>query len=319
MQPMTRRQLLKSAVGSTTVFPFLSTGVATLFAGDRPQAPDPLAERRAQMGAIPIVSTPLSDSLTMLAGPGGNVIVLNGADGKLLVDTFVQPAWPALKLTLDRMSAAPTKLAINTHWHFDHADNNDNPQKTRTAILAHVNTKKRMSQAHDLLGMHFAPSPASALPTLTFMDSHRLRMNGETIDIVHIPPAHTDTDAYVFFGRAKVLHMGDVFFNGGYPFIDASTGGSINGQIAGANLGIKLSDTTTKIVPGHGALGDRASLTAYRDMLVAVRDRVLKLKAGGKRLDEVVAAKPTADFDDPWGKGFMSPSDFVSIVYNTVK
>ena len=217
------------------------------------------------------------------------------------------------------MGKPPVKLVIDTHWHFDHTDNNQHFRKAGAAILAQVNTKKRMSQTHDVLGMHFTPSPAAALPTQTFVDLHKQRMNGERIEAGRIPPAHTDTDAYVLFTRANALHMGDVFFHGVYPFIDASTGGSINGQIAGATLGLKLADNATKIVPGHGAVADKAALTAYRDMLVTVRDRVQKLKAGGRSLAEVTAAKPTADLDATWGKGFMAPNDFVAIVYNTLR
>ena len=143
-------------------------------------------------------------------------------------------------------------------------------------------------------------------------------MNGERIEAGRLPPAHTDTDAYVHFARANALHMGDVFFNGVYPFIDVGTGGSINGQIAGATLGLKLADASTKIVPGHGAVADKSALAAYRDMMVTVRDRVHKLKAAGRPLADVIAAKPTADLDAMWGKGFVPPSDFVAIVYNTL-
>ena len=235
---------------------FVPGGVADLIAAGWQQAADPIAERRAQIGAAPIVSTRLGDNLTMLSGPGGNVVVLNGPDGKLVVDSFVQPAWPAFKQLLDGMGKPSVKLLIDTHWHFDHTDNNQNFRQAGAAILAQVNTKKRMSQTHDVLGMHFTPSPPAALPTQTFVDMHKLQMNGERVEAGRIPPAHTDTDAYVLFTRANALHMGDVFFNGTYPFIDASTGGNINGQIAGATLGLKLSDNATKIVPGHGAVAD---------------------------------------------------------------
>jgi glyoxylase-like metal-dependent hydrolase (beta-lactamase superfamily II) len=313
----TRRQFLRSAIGSTTLIPVV--GLTDLGAAGWRQAADPLAQRRAQMGAMPIVTTRLADNLSMLSGPGGNVIVLNGPDGKLVVDSFVTPAWTALKQTLDAMGAAPVKLLIDTHWHFDHTDNNANFRKAGAAVLAHVNTKKRMSETHDLLGMHFTPSPATALPTMTFVDTHKLKMNGEHVEAGRIPPAHTDTDAYVRFTRANALHMGDVFITGGYPFIDAGTGGHINGQIAGATLGLKLANKATKIIPGHGPVTDMAALTAYRDMLVTVRDRVQTLKKSGRTLQEVTAAKPTADLDATWGKGFISANDFVAIVYHTLK
>ena len=321
MPTITRRQLLRSAAGSSALLSLAAAsprGVAGLFAAGW-QAADPIAASRAQMGAVPIVSTRLSDNLLMFSGPGGNVVVLNGPDGKLVVDSFVQPAWSPLKQLLDAMGKPPVKLVINTHWHFDHTDNNQRFRQAGAAILAQVNTKKRMAETHDLLGMHFTPSPATALPTQTFVDVHKQRMNGERIEAGRIPPAHTDTDAYVLFTRANALHLGDVFFHGVYPFIDAGTGGSINGQIAGATLGLKLADNATKIVPGHGAVADRAALTAYRDMLVTVRDRVQKLKAGGRSLAEVIAAKPTVDLDATWGKGFITANDFVTIVYNTLK
>jgi glyoxylase-like metal-dependent hydrolase (beta-lactamase superfamily II) len=319
MQAITRRQLLQSAARSTALIPFAAMSVADLIAVGWQQKADALTERRAQTGAVPIDTTKLTDNLTMLSGPGGNVIVLNGPDGKLVVDSFVLPAWPKLKQALDGMAKGPIKTLIDTHWHFDHADNNENFRKAGAGVLAHVNTKKRLSETHDLLGMHFPASPAGALPTETFAETHKLEMNGEAVETGHIPPAHTDTDVYIRFARGNVLHLGDVFFNGMYPFIDASTGGSINGQIAGATLGLKLADNATKIVPGHGPLADKAALTTYRDMMVTVRDRVQKHKTAGRKLEEVLAAKPTADLDATWAKGFMQGADFIAIVYNTLR
>ena len=146
-------------------------------------------------------------------------------------------------------------------------------------ILAHENTKKRMSESHDLLGMHFNPSPAEALPTQTFTASHSVDANGETIELAYVPPAHTDTDIAVHYVKANVIHMGDVFFNGMYPFIDAGTGGSINGMINGAEWGLKMADNQTKIVPGHGPLGNKAALTRYRDVLVTVDRKSTRLNS----------------------------------------
>jgi glyoxylase-like metal-dependent hydrolase (beta-lactamase superfamily II) len=271
------------------------------------------------MGKVPITATTLADNLTMLAGPGGNVVVLSGPEGKLLVDSFVQPAWVALEQQLDKLGSSPVKFLIDSHWHFDHTDNNENLRKAGAAILAHENTKKRLSETHDVLGMHFPPSPAAALPTQTFTGTYKVQLNKVDIEAGRIPPSHTDTDIYVRFAPGNVLHMGDVFFSAMYPFFDASTGGNIDGMIAGATLGIKLSDNATKIVPGHGGLADKAALTSYRDMLVTVRDRVQKLKASGRSVKEVVAAKPTADLDATWGKGFMPADAFVELVYSTLK
>jgi glyoxylase-like metal-dependent hydrolase (beta-lactamase superfamily II) len=279
---------------------------------------DQLTIRRTQLAASPIERVTLTDTLTMLSGPGGNVVVLNGRDGKVVVDSFVQPAWGKLKAALDGMGTAPIKVLIDTHWHFDHADNNASFRRAGAVIVAHENTRKRLTETHDILGMHFEPAPADALPTETIRDARTIDVSGEQVALGYIPPAHTDTDLYIRFVKGNVLHLGDVFFNGGYPFLDASTGGNINGMIAGADLGLKLSDSTTKIVPGHGPLANKTALTACRDMLVTIRDRVETQKKSGKTLEEVVAAKPSAEFDGTWGKGFVAPDSFVALVYNTL-
>jgi cyclase len=285
-----------------------------------PAIQDQVAAARAGMAAAPIESLKLADTLTMLSGPGGNVVVLNGPDGKIVVDTFVQGVWDKLKQTLDGIGTAPIKAAIDTHWHFDHADNNASFRKAGAAVIAHENTTKRMSQPLELktLGMTFPASPPEALPTETFKDLRTIEANGDQIRLGYVPPAHTDTDIYILFTKGNVLHLGDLFFNGRYPFIDGATAGNINGMIAAADMSLKLVDGTTKIVPGHGPLGNKTALTAYRDMMVTVRDRVQKLKTSGRTLEDVVAAKPTADLDATWGKGFLPPDRFVTIVYSTL-
>lgn len=320
---ISRRELIRTATvfGGSAVLAHLvpaSIGRAYALVQQAAAPADPLAATRAQMAAAPIEALRLSDTLTMLSGPGGNVIVLNGPDGKIVVDTFVQGVWPALKQRLDAMSNAPIALVIDTHWHFDHTDNNETFRNAGAGILAHENTRKRLSEPHDLLGMHFNPASAAARPTDTFTQTRTMQANGERIDLGYIQPAHTDTDIYVHYTRANVLHLGDVFFNGMYPFIDASTGGSINGMIAGAEQSLKIANATTKIVPGHGPLGDRATLATYRDVLVDVRGRIRTLKDAGRTVEQTVAAKPTADLDAVWGKGFMQPDVFVAIVYGTL-
>ena len=320
--PRSRRTFLRSAG--------VLTGGAVLwrFAPDGPhayplQAPavqvDPLVEKlRAQMGAAAIETTKLGDRLMMLSGPGGNVVVLSGPGGKFVVDSFLQPAWPRLKAILDGIDNSPITLLIDTHWHIDHSDNNANFRAAGARVLAHENTRKRLMEPHDLLGMHFEPSPPEGLPGEIFADRRSVTGGGEQMVLAYVPPAHTDTDILVHFTRGNVLHMGDLFFNGSYPFIDASTGGNMNGMIASADTALQLVNAQTKVIPGHGPLGDKASLGQYRDMMVTVRDRVQKLKTSGQTLEQVVAAKPTKDLDDPWGKGFMQPDFFVTIVYGTL-
>jgi cyclase len=281
---------------------------------------DPLATFRAQLGAIPIQSQPLAESLTLLSGPGGNVVVLRGPDGVVMVDTFVAPAWPKLQESLKALGSAPVQVVIDTHWHFDHTDNNAQLHAGGARLVAHENTKARMAQPHHLavLELDMPPSPAAALPQHVFKDGYKLEANGERLAVTHVPPAHTDTDVVVWFEKANVLHTGDVFFNGRYPYIDGSTGGRIDGMIAGADHLLSVSDAGTKIVPGHGPLATRPELVKYRDMLSTAADRARKLKASGKTLEEAIAAKPFADLDADWGKGRFNGDAFVKVVYLTL-
>jgi cyclase len=245
------------------------------------------------------------------------VVVLNGPDGKFIVDTFLSPAWTKLKETLDGIGSAPLKFVIDSHWHFDHTDNNAPLHAAGATVLAHENTKKRMSEPHDLpvFGMHFDPSPAEALPQQTFAANHKLEGNGEMLTLQHFAPAQTDTDIYIHFQKGNVIHMADTFFNGMYPYIDSSTGGKIGGMIAAADRILPLADNYTKIVPGHGPLGNKVDLAKFRDMLVTARDRVQKLKSAGKPAQEAVAGKPLADLDPVWGKGLLNSDQFVQLVY----
>jgi cyclase len=295
-------------------------------------APSPavlLASMRAKFNAVPMETQKLADNVTMFDGPGGAVTVLNGPDGKFVVDTFVAPAWLRLKEGLDGLGNAPLKYVINTHWHFDHTDNNAHLHAAGATVLAHENTKKDMSEPHDLpvlyrapdgalAGLHFDPSPAEALPQQTFAASYKVQANGETLMLQHVAPAHTDSDIYVHFQKANVIQMGDLFFNRMYPYIDPGTGGNINGMIAAADKILSLADNDTKIVAGHGPLGNKADLTKSRDMLITSRGRVQNLKSAGKSAMEAVAEKPFADLDSAWGQGIINSDQWVQIVYLTL-
>ncbi len=320
---VTRRKMLQAAAGlagGALVSRFcLGTLVYAATPGfpQQKSADDQVSAMRAQFGSMPIQTQKLTDSITLLSGPGGNVVVMDGGDGKLLGDTFVMPAWPHLKDALDMIGKAPVKTAIDTHWHFDHSDNNGALRAAGATLFAHENTKKRMSETHTLavLNLTFPPSPAAALPQQTFQQSHKVMMNGESVALVHIPPAHTDSDIYIHFEKANVLQTGDVFFNGIYPYIDDGTGGSVSGMIAGATKLLAVADKNTKIVPGHGPLGNKADLMKYRDMLSTVRERLQKLKSSGKTVQEAVAAKPLDDLDPVWGKGLFNSDTFIQIAY----
>jgi cyclase len=280
---------------------------------------DRLAAFRAGFANTPIQSLKLAENLTMLSGPGGNVLVLHGADGLVVVDNFVSTVWTKLEEQL-RSFGKPVKVALNTHWHLDHTDNNAPLRAAGATVVAHENTKRRMSEPHHLpmLELDVPPSPANALPQRVFSNDYKLEANGERVGLSHLKPAHTDTDVILWFERANLLQTGDVFFSGRYPFIDWSTGGSIDGMIAAANRVLSLVDEDTRIVPGHGVLATKADLLKYRDMLATAADRVRKLKTAGKSLDESIAEKPLTDLDGVWGNGRFKGDDFVKIVYSTL-
>src|SRR6267378_3194725 len=331
-----RREMLRYSVtlaGSALLAHFFSARLlraATAgFEQQAPSAADLLADMRAKFNAVPMETQKLADNVTMFDGPGGAVTVLNGPDGKFVVDTFVAPAWPRLEEGLDNLGSAPVKCVIDTHWHFDHTDNNEHLRAAGATVLAHENTKKRMSEPHDLpvlyrgadgvlSGLHFDPSPAEALPQQTFATSYQLQANGEILELQHVAPAHTDSDMYVHFQKANVISMGDLFFNGMYPYIDPGTGGSIDGMIAAAEQILSLADNHTKIVAGHGPLGNNGDLMKSRDMLVTSRDRIQKLKSAGKSAQEAVAEKPFADLDSIWGQGIINSDQWIQIVYLTL-
>jgi glyoxylase-like metal-dependent hydrolase (beta-lactamase superfamily II) len=318
----TRRELLQAAGTLAGGWTLSQAFPGSLWGAPQSSAPAnaSLEAGRARFGKVPITSTKLSDNLTMLSGPGGNVVVLDGKDGKLLVDTFTQGAWDRFKKTLDDMSKAPIKLAVDSHWHWDHTDNNINVRSAGATLIAHENTLKRLRETHDLdvINMHSDPSPENALPQKTFKESYQMNFSGEHVALGRFAPAHTDSDIYIHFQKSNVLHMGDVFFNGIYCYIDKETKGSIGGMIAGVNKMLAMVDADTKIVPGHGPLGNKGDLRKFQGMMVTARARVQKSKAAGKSLEEAVAAKPLADLDAQWGKGVLSSDAFVHVVYTTL-
>ena len=334
-QPSRREMLQGSATLAASAFLahlFSAPSLRASAVGYAQQQPSPaelLADMRAKFNAVPMETQKLADNITMFDGPGGAVTVLNGPDGKFVVDTFVAPAWPRLQEALDGLGNAPVQRVINTHWRFDHTDNNAHLHAGGATVLAHENTKKRMSESHDLpvlyrasdgtlSGLHFDPSPAESLPQQTFAVSYELQANGEILALQHVAPAHTDSDIYVHFQNANVISMGDLFFNGMYPYIDPGTGGTIAGMIAVADKILSLADDRTKIVAGHGPLGNKADLLKSRDMLLTSRDRVEMLKSTGKSALEAVADKPFADLDATWGQGIVNSDQWIQIVYLTL-
>lgn len=280
-----------------------------------------LAPARAQEpSAVAIKTVPVAGSVSMLEGQGGNLGVSAGPDGLFMIDDQYAVMTDNIKKALAAIGQQPLRFIVNTHWHGDHTGGNENFGKTGAVIVAHDNVRKRMSteQFMKAFSKTVPPSPAIALPVVTFADAVTFHLNGDDISVFHVAPAHTDGDSVVIFKKANVIHTGDVFFNGIYPFIDVSSGGSINGTIEAAERIVNLADEKTKIIPGHGPLADKAALKVYRDMLATVRDRVTAAIKDGKTLEQVQMMKPTADLDAVWGKGFLKPEQFVMIVYSSL-
>ena len=265
---------------------------------------------------VEIKTETLAPGVHVLFGAGGNIGVSTGPDGNVLIDDQFAPLTPKILAAVKTLSPGPVRFVINTHWHYDHTGGNENFGKIGTVIVAHDNVRKRMAtdQFIALLKMTVPASPAVALPVVTFDASSSLHLNGEDIRAVHVGSAHTDGDALVVFTKANVIHMGDTFMSDSYPFIDLSSGGSARGLLMAHDRGLALGNATTKYIPGHGPVTDRATLAAYRAMLAAVIARVETLQREGRSAAQIVAAKPTAAFDARWGKGFMKPDMFVGAV-----
>lgn len=269
---------------------------------------------------VEITSEKLADGVYMLVGAGGNMGLSMGSDGAVLIDDQFAPLTDKIRAAVAAIGEGELRFVVNTHWHGDHTGGNENLGKAGAVIVAHENVRKRMSvdQVVESLGREFKASPKDALPVVSFSERATLHLNGDDLDILHVENAHTDGDAIVHWRAADVIHMGDTFFNGMYPFIDTFSGGGIDGMIAAADLVLSQSGEKTKIIPGHGPLADRAALQAFRDMLAGVRGAVAAEIRAGKTLEEIVAAKPTATWDDVWGKGFLKPDKFAEIVYDSL-
>ncbi len=276
---------------------------------------------KADAKSADIIVHPLRGNIFVLEGSGGNIAAVAGKESKLLVDAGIGVSRPRIFAALQALGQAPVKRLINTHWHFDHTDGNEWIHSIGAEILAHENTLKRLSTAQRVEGWvsDFPQAPSGAMPTEVFADEKILKHEDNTLALKYYGPAHTDGDISVLFTEADILHTGDIYWNGIYPFIDYSTGGSINGTIKAAEASLAMITDKTIVIPGHGhPVSNKSELQAYRDMLVTIRDNVAGLKEQGRSLDEILAAQPTAAYDDKWGNFVIDPKFFTRLVYEGV-
>jgi glyoxylase-like metal-dependent hydrolase (beta-lactamase superfamily II) len=311
LSSVSRRQFVAMSMGVAAA---AALAPRFLFAGEKKGIVPTMIDEAAK---ATIEIHPLRRNITVLEGSGGNIAVLTGPDGTLLIDSGFKVSKERLSEALNKLSPGPITQLINTHWHTDHTDGNAWVHDAGASITAHTNTKKHLSNSTRVDGWNwtFPPASAGALPVTTFDEGHRIRHNNTSISLKYYGPAHTDSDISVMFEEADVIHVGDTWWNGIYPFIDYSTGGSIDGTIRAANRNVDAVTDSTIVIPGHGAIGNRAGLVEFRDKLVAIRGNVADLKKRGKTLDEVIAAKPTAVYDAKFGHFLITPAFFTSLVY----
>ena len=267
---------------------------------------------------VEIKTHQVAPGIYMLVGEGGNIGVSAGADGVFMIDDQFAPLTDRITAAVAALSDQPIRFLVNTHWHYDHTGGNENLGNQGVLIVAHDNVYARMSKDTEIAAFNnvVPAAPEAALPVITFNDNVTFRLNGEEIRAVHYRHSHTDGDSVIHFVNANVIHTGDIWFNGFYPFIDVSSGGSIDGVISSVRTLINLADDDTRIIPGHGPLGDKQGMQDYLEMLEAVRDRMNKLIAEGNSLEQIMELSPNADYDAAMGKGFINPEQFLRILYS---
>lgn len=283
-------------------------------------ASTPYGTINAAAAASPITVHTLRGGVSMLEGSGGNIGVLSGQDGLLMVDCGIAVSKAKIEDALGRLNSGPLRYAVLTHWHWDHADGNGWVRRRGAELMASRGTIQRLSQTVRVeeWGHTFSPVAEADLPNVQLDGVRTLAFGGETVVIRPYGHSHTDGDLSVYFKEADILQTGDTFWNGMYPFIDHVAGGSITGMIEAADENLALVTPQTLVIPGHGPLGDRAQLVAFRDMLVDIRNRIAALKEKGLSLEQVQAAQPTATYDAHWGQSIINGALFTALVYRGV-
>ena len=251
---------------------------------------------------VQVKAAPVAGPVYMLTGSGGNIGLVAGDDAVFVVDDQFAPLTPKILAAIKTVTPNAVRFVVNTHWHSDHTGGNEHMGEAGALIFAHENVRKRMSteQFIEALNRKEPAAPHGALPVVTFTDTVSFHLNGDSIVVFHVPPAHTDGDAIILFTKSNVIHSGDLFVSDRFPFVDRSSGGSIHGIIRAAEIIAAASNAQTKIIPGHGPLSDRARVQAYHDMLVVLRDRMRKEIAAKHTIEQILASKITADYDAQW-------------------
>ena len=277
------------------------------------------SQLRAQ-NDVKINAIPVSDNIYMLTGQGGNIGLFLGEDGTFIIDDQFAPLTEKILAAIKSVGGDTPRFLINTHFHGDHTGGNENLGNSGTLIVSHDNVRERLVNGSYIkeFGMNAPPANEAALPVLTFSDGMHFYINNESVNAVHVGSAHTDGDSIIYFEKANVVHAGDVFFNGFYPFIDSANGGSLKGTVAAVDAILAATDSNSKIIPGHGPLADKKQLQAYRDMLATAYSRLLKLKNDGVSAEDAVMKKPLADLEAKWGGGIFTGEKWIGITYPAV-
>ena len=269
------------------------------------------------LATVEIQAQKLADGIYMLTGAGGNMGVSVGDDGVFLVDDQFAALTPKIEAAIRKLSDKPIRFVLNTHLHHDHTGGNENLGKAGATIVGHHTVRERMSreQFNPYVDVRTPPHLHHAMPLLTYSEDMVFHVNGHDIRVHHIGPAHTDGDSLIHFRAANILHTGDVFVHSMYPFVDVTSGGSIDGILAFCDEVLALADDQTQIIPGHGPVSTRADVQAFRNVVQAARDRIAALLSQGKTLEETIAADPLAEYTAEWGDGFLPPERFITFVY----
>ena len=296
---MSIKTILSAAIAAVYMFP-----VSTL-----------LAQDDVKINAIPV-----SDNIYMLSGQGGNIGLFLGEDGTFIIDDQFAPLTEKILAAIKSVGGDTPRFLINTHFHGDHTGGNENLGNIGTLIVSHDKVRERLVAGSYIkaFGMNSPPANKAALPVLTFSEDMHFHINGDSVNAVHGPSAHTDGDSIIYFEKANVVHAGDIFFNGFYPFIDAANGGSLRGTIAAVDAMLAATDSKSKIIPGHGPMADKAQLQAYREMLAIAYTRLLKLKNDGVSVEDAIIQDPLSDLEAQWGNGIFSGEKWIRITYPAV-